>query len=205
MKKKWRKSKTPTHEKRPSVTGRCQGKISDPEDMYAKRKKKSLKTPTRQNIQELWDCFNGHNVCVVGKPEREERMEKKKSIRSNNGQEIAFTEDLLLCWGLGPCLVPASHQCDCTQALPGPSLSPQFPVGPPGPGGRSSPRCCPAPGLPDSRVSPVIPSLQGSHVTSGASSLILCSQGLPLLPPAAAYVAPAFYTSGRQRDRVTGR
>lgn len=42
------------------------------------REKKSLKTPTRQNIQELWDCFNRHNVCVVGKPEREERMEKKK-------------------------------------------------------------------------------------------------------------------------------
>lgn len=137
--------------------------------------------------------------------QKEKREWRRRNIRSNNGQEIAFTEDLLLCWGLGPCLVPASHQCDCTQALPGPSLRPQFPVGPPGLGGRSSPRCCPAPGLPDSRVSPVILSLQGSHMTSGASLLILCSQGLPLLPPAAAYVAPAFYTSGRQRDRVTGR
>lgn len=67
-------------------TGRCQGKsvtlkICQQELLKLirkEKKKKSLKTPTRQNIQELWDCFNRHNVCVVGKPEREERMEKKK-------------------------------------------------------------------------------------------------------------------------------
>lgn len=43
-----------------------------------KERKKHSKHQTHQNVQELWDYFKRHDVRVVGKPEREERMEKKK-------------------------------------------------------------------------------------------------------------------------------
>lgn len=45
------------------------------------RKKKKMEKKKEQNIQELWDYYERHIICVMAIAEEEKRTEQKKHLR----------------------------------------------------------------------------------------------------------------------------